>query len=114
MGLDEEAFSPTNRQLRGFRLFGREYAETTWKDMLLRVVKIVAGQYADTVDGLYDAGSYFWSSPQATVYCTPIAPGKYVWTSMDNINKLRCLRYLFEKCDIAESELVLLLDPMAK
>lgn len=114
VGLDEEAFSPTNRQLRGFRLFGREYAETTWKDMLLRVVKIVAGQYADTVDGLYDAGSYFWSSPQATVYCTQIAPGKYVWTSMDNRNKLRCLRYMFEKCDIAESELVLLLDPMAK
>ena len=26
--------------------------------------------------------------------------------------KLACLRYLFEKCDIAESELVMLLEPV--
>lgn len=41
VALEEETFSPTNRQLKGFRLFGNEYAETTWKDMLLRVVKVV-------------------------------------------------------------------------
>jgi hypothetical protein len=41
-----------------------------------------------------------------------IAPQKYLWTSMDNRSKLRCLRFLFEKCDIAESELVLLLEPV--
>lgn len=111
--LDEETFSPTNRQLKGFRLFGNEYVETTWKDMLLRVVKLVAERYADIVDGLYDAEGYFWSSKQAdTRYCTQIAPEKYLWTSMDNRNKLRCLRYLFDKCDIAESELVMLLEPI--
>ena len=27
-------------------------------------------------------------------------------------SKLRCLRFLFEKCDIAESELVMLLEPI--
>lgn len=30
---------------------------------------------------------------------------------MDNRSKLRCLRYLFDKCDIAESELVMLIEP---
>lgn len=72
--------------------------------MLLRVVKLVADRYADIVDGLYDTEGYFWSSKQAdTRYCTQIAPEKYLWTSMDNRNKLRCLRHLFDKCDIAES-----------
>ena len=111
--LDEETFSPTNRILKGFRLFGNEYNETTWKGMLLQVVKLVMEQYTDIVDKLYDAEGYFWSAKQAdTRYCTMIAPQKYLWTSMDNRSKLRCLRFLFEKCDIAESELVLLLEPV--
>lgn len=41
-----------------------------------------------------------------------IGPDKYLWTSIDNKGKLRCLRYLFDKCDIAESELVLILEPI--
>lgn len=111
--LDEETFSPTNRNLKGFRLFGNEYNETTWKGMLLQVVKLVMGRYTDIVDTLYDAEGFFWSAKQAdTRYCTMIAPQKYLWTSMDNRSKLRCLRFLFEKCDIAESELVLLLEPV--
>lgn len=111
--LDEETFSPTNRNLKGFRLFGNEYNETTWKGMLLQVVKLVMERYTDIVDTLYDAEGFFWSAKQAdTRYCTIIAPQKYLWTSMDNRSKLRCLRFLFEKCDIAESELVLLLEPV--
>lgn len=111
--LDEETFSPTNRILKGFCLFGNEYNETTWKGMLLQVVKLVMERYTDIVDTLYDAEGFFWSAKQAdTRYCTMIAPQKYLWTSMDNRSKLRCLRFLFEKCDIAESELVLLLEPV--
>lgn len=111
--LDEETFSPTNRTLKSFRLFGNEYNETTWKGMLLHVVKLVMERYTDIVDTLYDAEGFFWSAKQAdTRYCTMIAPQKYLWTSMDNRSKLRCLRFLFEKCDIAESELVLLLEPV--
>ena len=113
VALEEETFSPTNRQLKGFRLFGNEYAETTWKDMLLRVVKVVEQKYTDIVDALYDTEGFFWSAERAdTRYCTLIAPQKYLWTSMDNRSKLRCLRFLFEKCDIAESELVMLLEPI--
>lgn len=113
VALEEETFSPTNRQLKGFRLFGNEYAETTWKDILLRVVKVVAQKYTDIVDALYDTEGFFWSAERAdTRYCTLIAPQKYLWTSMDNKSKLRCLRFLFEKCDIAESELVMLLEPI--
>lgn len=111
--LDEESFTPTNRELKGFRLFGNEYTETTWKGMLLHVVKLVIERYADIVDTLYDTEGYFWSAKQVdTRYCTMIAPRKYLWTSMDNKSKLRCLRFLFEKCDIAESELVMLLEPV--
>lgn len=113
VSLDEETFSPTNRNLKGFRLFGNEYNETTWKGMLLQVVKLVMERYTDIVDTLYDDEGFFWSAKQAdTRYCTMIAPQKYLWTSMDNRSKLRCLRFLFEKCDIAESELVLLLEPV--
>lgn len=77
------------------------------------LVKLVMERYIDIVDTLYDAEGFFWSAKQAdTRYCTMIAPQKYLWTSMDNRSKLRCLRFLFEKCDIAESELVMLLEPV--
>ena len=81
------------------------------KNMMLKIISIVSERYPDIVDALFDAGSYFWSSKKADLhYCTMIAPDKYVWTSLDNKGKLNCLRYLFDKCDIAESELILILD----
>ena len=99
--------------LRGFRIFGSEYQESTWKGMLLKVVSIVSERYPDIVDSLYDAESFFWTSKKVEYmqYCTMIGPDKYLWTSMDNKGKLRCLRYLFDKCDVAESELVIILEP---
>lgn len=113
VSLEDESFTPTNRQLKGFRLYDNEYTETTWKDMLLRVVKMITEKYPDIVDSLYDKGSYFWTSKTANLgYCTQIGVDKYLWTTMGNKSKLACLRYLFEKCDIAESELVMLLEPV--
>ena len=113
VALDEETFSPTNRRLKGFRLLGNEYVETMWKDMLLRVVKMIAERYPDVVDSLYDKGHYFWTSRTANMrYCTQIGIDKYLWTTMQNTAKLECLRYLFDKCDIAESEFVMLLEPI--
>lgn len=113
VSLEDETFTPTNRQLKGFRLYDNEYTETTWKDMLLRVVKMITEKYPDMVDSLYDKGSYFWTSKTANLgYCTQIGVDKYLWTTMGNKSKLACLRYLFEKCDIAESELVMLLEPL--
>ena len=113
VSLEDESFTPTNRQLKGFRLYDNDYSETTWKDMLLRVVKIITEKYPDVVDYLYDKGAYFWSSKTANLgYCTQIGVDKYLWTTMGNKSKLACLRYLFENCDIAESELVLLLEPV--
>ena len=113
VSLEDETFAPTNRQLKGFRLYDNEYSETTWKDMLLRVVKMITEKYPDIVDSLYDKGSYFWTSKTANLdYCTQIGVDKYLWTTMGNKSKLACLRYLFEKCDIAESELVMLLEPV--
>ncbi len=113
VSLEEETFSPTSRVLKGFRIFGSEYTETTWKGMFLKVVSIISEKYPDIVDSLYDAESYFWTSKKVDIqYCTMIGPDKYLWTSIDNKGKLRCLRYLFDKCDIAESELVLILEPI--
>lgn len=113
ISLEDETFIPTNRQLKGFRLYDNEYAETTWKDMLLHVVKIITDRYPDIVDSLYDKGAYFWTSKTANLdYCTQIGVDKYLWTTMGNKSKLACLRYLFEKCDIAESEFVILLEPV--
>jgi len=113
VALDEEAFSPTGRTLKGFRFMGAAYDESTWKGMLLHVVNLVMAKYPSVVDGLYDKEGFFWSSKQADVrYCTPIGKDKYLWTAMDNRSKLRCLRFLFGKCDIAESELVFLLEPL--
>lgn len=108
---EDESFNPTNRNIRGYILFGESHSVSTWKDMLVEIVEIVNEKYSDVVDTLYDAGAFFWSSPNES-YCTKLSTGKYLWTSMDNRNKIRCLHYLFDKCNIDESELVLLLEPI--
>lgn len=112
--LDDETFVPTNKNLRGYRLFGNEYAEICWKDMIVNVVKLVAEKNADIVNSLCDAGRFFWSEQEAAKWnmrcLAEFAPQKYVWIG-SNKSKLRCLHYLFEKCDIAETELVMLIEP---
>jgi uncharacterized protein with ParB-like and HNH nuclease domain len=111
--LEEESFSPTCRILKGYRLFDKENAETTWKGMMVHVVSIVSERYPDIVDSLYDEEAYFCTSKTVDIrYCTQMGVDKYLWTSIDNKTKLRALRYLFEKCDIASSELTLLLEPI--
>lgn len=113
VSLNDETFSPTGRLLKGFRLWGVDYDYTAWKSMLLQVVRLVMGRYPDIVNSLYDKEGFFWTSQHAdTHYCTKLEDDKYLWTSMDNRSKLRCLRYLFEKCGIDESELVFLLEPV--
>lgn len=98
--------------LRGFRVFGNEYNETIWKDMLVKVVSLLSERYPDVIDSLYDGGAYLWTSKQADLnYCTQIGTDKYLWTSMGNKGKIACLRYLFDKCDVAESELIFVLEP---
>jgi uncharacterized protein with ParB-like and HNH nuclease domain len=116
ISLEEEAFNPTSRNLKGFILFNNEYAETTWKGMLVKVVMAIADLYPDLVDSLYDTECFFWTPNNNNNidlnYCTQIGDNKYLWTTIDNKGKLRCLRYLFEKCNIAESELTLILEPI--
>lgn len=64
------------------------------------------------VDSLYDEGTFWFSKQANTRYFTQIASDKYIRTIIGNDTKLKGLRYLFEKCDIAESELVMLLEPI--
>lgn len=112
VSLADESFVPTHKRLRGFRLFGHENQETAWSGMLMCVVKIVLGQKADKGDSLFGGGPYFFSEKQANPkYCTQIGPDKYVWTMLDNKSKLQSLRFLFDRCGIAQSELTLLLEP---
>lgn len=113
--LEDEDFSPVNRLLKGFRLFDEEYAETSWKGMMLKVIQIIFERFPDEVDELYNIsngnGSYFKTAEYAPErYCTQIDGNRFVWTSMANVNKLMLLRYLFNYCNIAETELVLLLE----
>ncbi len=109
--LEDETFDPTNRSLKGYRLFDHEYVEETWKTMMIRVINTVMELHPDEVDALCEKENIFFTSKQVNIkYCTQLAPDRYVWTSMDNRSRMRCLRYLFEKCDIPQSELVLLID----
>lgn len=113
--LEDDTFTPTFRSLKSFRLFGEEHATTSWKDMLVSVVQIVTARHPDTVDSLYGSkGPYFFTSDKRLKYCTPIAQHRFLTTAIDNKTKISCIRLLFEKCDIAESELVFILEPRGK
>ncbi len=111
VSLDNENFSPTNKTLKGFRLFGEKHNETKWVEMQVRVCEEVLKRYPDKVDYLFSTGKYFFTEKNADLRCTQIASTeKYLLTSIDNKSKLKCLRLMFEVCDIPESELVMILD----
>lgn len=115
VSLEDDTFTPTFRQLKGFRLFGEEHTTTSWKDMLVRVVQIVTERHPDTVDSLYDNLSFLVSHETKYLkYFTQVAPHRFLNTTMDNKSKISSLRSLFEKCDIAESELIFILEPRGK
>ncbi len=82
--------------------------------MIVNVVKIAAERNAGMVDSLCYAGIFFWSEKEAAKWnmkcIAEFAPLRYVWIG-SNKSKLRCLHYLFEKCDIAETEQVMLIEP---
>lgn len=113
--LDDEDFSPSYRLLKGFRLFGQTYEETSWKKMMLRVIQLVTDRFPDKVDALYHRnngdGTYFKTHiPESDLYFTEVAKNRYVRTWMDNKPKIRVLRYLFDGCGLSGGELVLLLE----
>ena len=111
VSLEDETFDPTFATLRGFILFGEEYSEKNWKSMLIRVVSEVTRRYPFEVEALYDKGSFFKTGKLGEIkYCTKLSQDHYVLTSTDSRSKIRVLHYLFEQCEIPQTELIFLLN----
>lgn len=113
--LDDQSFSPTNRKIKGFRLFGVTYDSRQWVDMLEEVVRQFTDRYPDEVEALYDHINLLATSSDDTLqYYHKVSPGHFVLTATDNKSKLRNLRDLFDGCNIHQFELTMMLESSGK
>ncbi len=107
--LDDD-FSPTNRKLVGYTIFGKHYEETVWHEFYLNVAKILIERYPDELDALVNK-HYLWTSKVSLKGCTQLKDEIYLWTNMDNKGKINGLRSMFDAIEsIAQSELTIMME----
>ncbi|MDE6272635.1 MAG: DUF262 domain-containing HNH endonuclease family protein [Muribaculaceae bacterium] len=114
ISLEEEEFNPTNRLLLGYRLFGEEYQQSYWIDMLINVVRELYRRDPDALGAA--ARKDMWLHEKMTddeKKYQKIDEGCYLWKHVNNRNKLSCLRYIFDELDIAYGELILYVEPQS-
>ena len=112
--LEDHSFNPLGRKLDGYRILGEECPKASWKEMIVGVVNYVLDLNPDNTDIVFDNKQYFMTVKQEASQYHEIRSGLYLLANVDNRNKLRVLRKLFEKVDIAESELVMYVEPEKK
>ncbi len=112
--LEDRSFNPLGRKLDGYRILGEECPKASWKEMIVGVVNYVLDLNPDNTDIVFDNKQYFMTVKQEASQYHEIRSGLYLLANVDNRNKLRVLRKLFEKVDIAESELVMYVEPEKK
>lgn len=112
ISLDDDSFNPVKRKLKGYSLFGIKYEQSSWKDMFVQVVKKVILTYPEQTQGLFGCNMYFRNAESFDErYCSPVAPGKYVRSWIDNRGKIAVLKDLFRHCNIDPAALVFMVDP---
>lgn len=112
ISLEEETFNPTNRGLVGYCLFGEKHQQTYWIEMLIDVVKELYRRYPDAVESLAlkDMWLHHVVREDPKKY-EKIGEDVYLWKHANNRNKLICLRYIFDELEIAQAELMLIIEP---
>lgn len=107
----EDEFSPIKRKIIGYRLFGDQIEQSSWKDMFLDVIKVVALKYPDTFDDLFDRDIYFRSGKPDNSQYIELMPNRWIRVKNNNSMRLKCLQYLFDQCEIPRTDLVIILEP---
>ena len=107
----EDEFSPIKRKIIGYRLFGDQTEQNSWKDMFLDVIKVVALKYPDTFDDLFDRDIYFRSGKPDNSQYIELMPNRWIRVKNNNSMRLKCLQYLFDQCEIPRTDLVMILEP---
>lgn len=112
ISLEDETFIPTNRYIRWYSLFDKQYEETVWASFYTNVVKVLLANYSDDLESIIDK-HYLWTENHwSEKSCVKIDENLYLWTAMDNKSKINALRYMFEIADIPQSELVIAVEPL--
>ncbi len=107
----EDEFSPKKRKIIGYRLFGDQIEQRSWKDMFLDVIRAVALKYPDSFDDLFDRDNYFRSVKPDNSQYIELMPNRWVMVNNNNSMRIKCLQYLFDQCEIPRTDLVMILEP---
>lgn len=114
VSLEDEDFNPINRTLAGYKLFGVEYQQIYWIDMITNVVKELYKRDPDAFEALAQKDYWIHSTLRYDLKkYVKLAENCYLWRHANNHNKLIGLRYIFDELNIAYGDLILYIDPIA-
>lgn len=110
--LSEDDFNPTNRNLRGYRLFGHESRQDVWVDMYIDITTVLLSKYPDVFETLCRKDYWVHFTPKlGEKKYAKIGDSCYLWKNNSTREKVAALRYFFEQLDIDQNELVMLIEP---
>ena len=110
VSFDDSEYDFTGRRIASFTYRGTKYEVSTWKDTQVAVCKLIYAEEPSTIVYLSKKDNWLHSN-DAKEY-TKVGDDVYVFTSCSTRTKIACLRFVFEKCNISESELIFQLAPL--
>lgn len=109
--LTDDEYEWTNRNILAFTYKGRKYDSITWKDMLVQLCQILYKEQPTNM--IYLSHKKWWLHDTDSSTRAKIGEGCYVYTACDTRTKKSIIKYIFEKCNIPETELEIHMLPLS-
>lgn len=110
VSLSDDEYEWTNRNILAFTYKGEKYAVTTWKNMLVQLCQLLYKEMPTSI--IHLSHKRWWLHDTCNSSRTKISEGCYVNTACDTRTKKSIIKYIFEKCNISETDLEIHMQPV--
>ena len=112
VSFDDDEYELTNRTILGFRYRDKRYSVDNWKEMLVKVAKLMYEEKPSTM--AYLASMDEWVHETDSKERSKVAEGCYIYSSCSTNTKRSGINYLFKGMGIPSSVLELELVPLVE
>lgn len=110
---EDEDIELTGRFIAAFSFKGERHKVASWKDMIVTLCQLIYKDSPSSIRVLCNARFWLHDNPGTDNSRTQFAEGCYVHSSCSTKTKMSEIRYIFNKLNIASSELEFELIPLA-
>ncbi len=109
---EDEDIELTGRFIAAFSFKGERHKVNSWKDMIVNLCRLIYKEFPSSIRVLCNARFWLHDNPGTDNSRTQFAEGCYVHSSCSTKTKMSEIRYIFNKLNIAPSELEFELIPL--